>query len=211
MPDGYEIFKILFVCHANLCRSPLAEFLARQAIDDSFGALGSAVHVASAGTHAFSKSEMHHGSAQALTERGIDPRGFTSQLLTQTVLSSADLVLTAGREQRAACVTLAPSAIRRTFTLRQFVRYADAVPGEPQLVHGPPAQRLRRQVERAVAVRHLVPAVAAREDDIADPVGQPIEAFRVCADEIERSVSTVVDIIAPAWHLSDDSGPHTLR
>jgi protein-tyrosine phosphatase len=81
---------------------------------------------------------------------------------------------------------------------RQFVRFAKAVPAAPGLVQRPPAQRLRTLVESAVAVRHLVPAVSADEDDIADPVGRPIEAFRVCADEIEQDMNAVVRIIAAA-------------
>ena len=189
-------FEILFVCHANLCRSPLAERLTRQALDNAFGPAAAEVVASSAGTHAFPGSAMHQGSAQALDERGIDPGGFASRSLTPAVLAGADLVLASAREQRAACVTLAPSAIRRTFTLRQFVRFAKAVPTGPGLVQGPPAQRLRKLVESAVAVRHLVPAVSADEDDIADPVGRPIEAFRVCADEIEQDMNAVVRIIA---------------
>ena len=188
-------FEILFVCHANLCRSPLAEYLTRRAFDDAFGAAASGVVVSSAGTHAYGGSPMHQGSAAVLAESGIDPSGFVSRTVNVSVLMSADLVLAAGRNQRAACVTLAPGVVRRAFTLRQFGRLAAALPAADALA-GTVPERLRVLVEEVNANHHLVPTVPADMDDLADPVNQPIEAFRECAQEIWKSVSTVVSVIS---------------
>jgi protein-tyrosine phosphatase len=191
-----ERFRILFVCHANLCRSPLAERLARRALDDAFGPVAAAsVAVSSAGTRAYPGSPMHRGSAEVLAECGVDSAGFVSRTVTAEILDEADLVLTAAREQRAACVTLAPGTVRRTFTLRQFARLAVAVPTAPQ---GTVPERLRGLVDGINAVRHTVPAVPGDSDDLPDPVNQPIEAFRVCAEDVWRSLSTVVGVIAVA-------------
>lgn len=191
-------FEIVFVCHANLCRSPLAERLARRALDDAFGQAAATTVVSSAGTHAFAGSPMHQGSAQVLGECGIDATGFASRPLSPTILSGAGLVLAAAREQRAACVTMAPAANRRTFTVRQFTRYVEAVPHDDGLTGGTAAQRLRALVEKVNSIRHLVQPAPAAEDDLPDPVRQPIEAFRVCADELQRAMRTVVGVIAPA-------------
>jgi protein-tyrosine phosphatase len=188
-------FEILFVCHANLCRSPLAERLARRAFDDAFGAAASGVVVSSAGTHAYGGTPMHQGSASVLAECGIDPGGFVSRTVDASGPMAADLVLAAGRDQRAACVTLAPSAVRRTFTLLQFSRLVAAVPATDALTGTVPA-RFRGLVEQVHANRHLVPTVLADMDDLPDPVNQPIEAFRECAQEIWKSVSTVVNVIS---------------
>ncbi|MCA2213279.1 arsenate-mycothiol transferase ArsC [Jidongwangia harbinensis] len=191
-----ERFRILFVCHANLCRSPLAERLARRAFDDAFGpAAAASVAVSSAGTRAYPGSPMHPGSAEVLGECGIESGGFVTRTVDVGVLADADLVLTAAREQRAACVTLAPGAVRRTFTLRQFARLAVAVPAA---LPGTVPQRLHGLVDGINAVRHTVPAVPGDEDDLPDPVNQPIEAFRVCAEDVWRSLSTVVGVIAAA-------------
>jgi protein-tyrosine phosphatase len=148
---------------------------------------------------------MHRGSAAVLWERGIDARDFASRTVNSSVLSAADLVLTAGREQRAACVTLAPATVRRTFTLRQFTRLAaaaplaseevaDAVPAAGEEVSVP--GRLRGLVDRVNASRHLVPNVPAKMDDLPDPVDQPIEAFRECAEEIWQSLGTIIGVIS---------------
>ena len=186
-------FEILFVCHANLCRSPLAERLARRAFDDAFGPAAAAVTTASAGTRAYAGSAMHRSSADVLAECGVDPGGFVSRTVTPGVLNDADLVLTATREQRSACLTLAPGAVRRTFTVRQFARFASAAPG---VGVGSVPERLRGLVDGVNATRHTAPAVAGDDDDLPDPVGQPIEAFRVCAEDVWRSLCTVVTAVS---------------
>ena len=183
------------MCHANLCRSPLAERLARRAFDDAFGAAAVGVIISSAGTHAYDGSPMHSGSAAVLAECGIDAGGFFSRTVNVSVLADADLVLTAERNQRAACVTLAPATIGRTFALRQFARLAAASAGSRCTSATVPG-RLRELVDVVNAGRHLVPTVSADLDDLPDPVDQPIEAFRECAREIWRSVSTIVGVIA---------------
>lgn len=186
-------FEILFVCHANLCRSPLAERLARKAFDDAFGAAGAQVVTSSAGTHAHEGTSMHSGSARVLSERGIDSGGFTSRRLNESILMSADLVLTAARSQRAACATMAPAITRRTFTVRQFTRFTTEAP--QFAVSGDPTQRLQSLLTQIASMRHLVPPVSADADDLPDPVGQPVEEFRFCADELWRTMRLVTDVI----------------
>ena len=188
-------FEILFVCHANLCRSPLAEMLAPRAFGDAFGPAAAGVVVSSAGTHAYAGSPMHGGSAAVLRECGIDARDFASRTVNSSILLAADLVLTAGREQRAACVTLAPATVRRTFTLRQFTRLAGAAPAAGGPTPASVPTRLRVLVDRVNAGRHLVPNVPAEMDDLPDPVDQPIEAFRNCAEQIWYSLGTIIRVI----------------
>lgn len=186
-------FEILFVCHANLCRSPLAEQLARRAFDDAFGTAATQVVTSSAGTHAYPGTPMHAGSAHVLEEWGIESNGFASRTVNESILAGADLVLTAAREQRAACVTMAPATIRRTFTMRQFARFMVAV--SPSACTGTPAQRMGALLEQVAAVRHRVAPVPAEADDLPDPVGLPIEAFRVCANEIGQTMRLLTGVI----------------
>jgi protein-tyrosine phosphatase len=195
LPD--DRFEILFVCHANLCRSPLAERLTRHAIEDVFGRAPE-IFVSSAGTHAVAGAPMYHRSAEVLDELGVDSSGFTSRLLTPSMLNQADLVVVAGREQRAACVTLAPATNRRAFTLRQFGRFVTSLPTAALAAEGTTADRFRVLVEQIDANRHLVRPTSAQEDDLPDPVGRPIDAFRVCADEIWQTMRGAVGVIAAA-------------
>jgi protein-tyrosine phosphatase len=185
-------FGILFVCHANLCRSPLAELLARRAFDDAFGPAGATIKTVSAGVRGYDGSPMHRNSAAVLAECGVDAGAFVSRTLTPTLLTRADLVLAAAGEQRTACITMEPGAVRRVFTLRQFARFVAAA---RPVREAPPAERMRLLVDEVNVSRHRAPAVPEDEDDLPDPVSRPIEEFRVCAEDVWRSLRTVVTAI----------------
>jgi protein-tyrosine phosphatase len=186
---------MLFVCHANLCRSPLAERLARRAFDDAFGPAAAGIGTASAGIRAFDGSPMHQGSATVLGECGVDPAGFVSRTVSSVLLRQADLVLTATREQRSACLMMEPAAVRRAFTLRQFARFAGAV---APIRSGSVPERMRSLVADVNASRHLVPGAVGDADDLPDPVDQPIEAFRACAEDVWQSLRTIVGVMTAA-------------
>src|SRR4051812_4621815 len=87
-------FRLLLVCHANECRSPMAERLAVRMFTDRFGAAASELHVISAGTHARSGRPMRPEAAKVLTYFGADPTGFASRRLGPGFIEGADLVLT---------------------------------------------------------------------------------------------------------------------
>ncbi|ALM82299.1 low molecular weight protein-tyrosine-phosphatase [Bordetella sp. N] len=59
--------KVLFVCKGNICRSPSAEGVFRQLINDA--GLGEVVRVDSAGTHAFHIGEAPDARAQAAARK----------------------------------------------------------------------------------------------------------------------------------------------
>jgi protein-tyrosine phosphatase len=190
-------FDILVVCHANLCRSPMGERLMQRSIVDRLGPDGEAFRVGSAGTHAWTNQEMHPLAAEVLAESGTDATGFRSQRLTAGLVARADLVLTATRQQRTACVAFDTSAVHRTFTIPQFGRYAAAMPPADLIAVWPPQRRLRLMIEQVPVVRGALPVVSGEADDLPDPVQSPIEVFRRCAAEIQSVVDVIVGLIAP--------------
>lgn len=190
-------FGVLIVCHANLCRSPMAERLARAAFAESLGDRAAGFDVNSAGTHAWTNSPMHPLAAEVLRERSIDETGFATQRLTEGLVKRADLVLTATRRQRSECVAFDTSAVHRTFTIPQFGRYAAAMAPYGLIAVWPPQRRLRVLIEQVPVVRGTLPVASADEDDLPDPVQSPIEAFRRCAAEIQSVVDVMIDLIAP--------------
>ncbi|MFG1608593.1 low molecular weight phosphatase family protein [Actinoplanes sp. NPDC049265] len=173
------------MCHANLCRSPMAERLARRAFDDAFGAAGREVVTTSAGIRGFDGGPMHRFTADVLSECGADSRDFTSRTVDSKLLMDADLVLTATREQRTACLTLEPGAVRRAFTLKQFARFAAPLKSDG----------LGLLVDEVNLTRHRAPTVPDDHEDLADPMGRPIEAFRACAEDIWRCLRTVINAV----------------
>jgi protein-tyrosine phosphatase len=208
-----ERFGILIVCHANLCRSPMAERLTRTALADGLGAEAGGFEVVSAGTHAWAGRAMHPLAAEVLRELGIADTGFLSRRLTEGLVNRADLVLTATRRQRSACVTLDTSAVHRTFTIPQIGRYAAAMaPYAPIPARGP-QHRLRAMIEQAPVVRGALPIVSPEADDLPDPVQSPIEGFRRCAAEIRSVLDVMIGLIAPIRTVREQlhrtgSAPH---
>ncbi|MEH0846131.1 low molecular weight phosphatase family protein [Micromonospora sp. CPCC 205711] len=177
--------RVLIVCHANMCRSPMAEYIARRLLGDR------PIAVASAGTHAVPGRPMHPYAAEIAAETGADPAAFVSRELRPEQLAEATLVLTATRGQRSACTALAPGVLHRTFTLRQFARLAAAADPPAEPVDAP----LRAAVRAAARARGRLQPAPGDADDLRDPVGGTPADFRRCAEEIERSMRPVLALI----------------
>jgi protein-tyrosine phosphatase len=190
-------FEVLIVCHANICRSPMAERLIRKSFTERMGDHATGFRVASAGTNAWSNAPMHPFAAEVLREHGADATDFVSRRLSEAVVRRAGLVLTATRRQRSACVALDPSAVRRTFTLLQFGRYAAGLRPADLAATWPPPARLREMIEMVSVVRAHLPVPQGDEDDLPDPVQSPVEVFRRTAAEIQSVVDVMIGLIAP--------------
>ncbi|MEV1289630.1 low molecular weight phosphatase family protein [Micromonospora sp. NPDC049679] len=190
---------LLFVCHANLCRSPMAEYIARELLAEHLPADVGSLPVLSAGTHAVPGHPMHPHAAKLAVERSMDPAPFRSRPVTAEVLAQAGVILTATREQRTACVALAPGTVRRTFTLRQFSRLVTAATEHGWRAvetDGPPTERLRDLVSTAGRARALVQPAPPVADDLPDPLGEPLAEFRLCANQIEQALRPIAAVIA---------------
>ena len=186
---------LLFVCHANVCRSPMAERLARHMLASPAGLASTTLvgpRVASAGTHARLGDPMYVGAELLLRERGVDAAGFASRPVTIELVRHAELILTATREQRAICAALAPAAVSRIFTLRQFGRLA----AEAERTQAPGRSRLIDLIELVRMVRGRTQPVPAADDDLDDPVNGTEADLRACADRIERALAPVARFIA---------------
>jgi protein-tyrosine phosphatase len=146
----------------------------------------------SAGTHAHVDDPMHRYSARTLAGYGASTRPFRSRRVDRALLSASDLVLTATRDQRAHCVRLAPAVLRRTFTVREFGRLCGAIDPADRPGGASAPTLLLGLVESAVAARARFQPVPARDDDLGDPVNQPLDAFQACAQELW----SVLDVIA---------------
>ncbi|MEV6742072.1 low molecular weight phosphatase family protein [Streptomyces sp. NPDC051104] len=186
--------RVLFVCTGNVHRSVLAERLLAARLP-----AGSAVRPESAGTEAWPHSGMEDTTRAVLEELGGDGSDFTARRLTERLVGGAALVLGLEREHREAAVRLAPSAMRRCFTLKEFVRLSAGVGGEvPGAGDGEvlaPAVGFGAVVAAAAARRGTAPPVPGAEDDIPDPLGMPREALHGCALEIDGAVSRVARLL----------------
>jgi len=108
-----EPLRVLFVCTANICRSPFLELTARR-----LSGPGSGVEFSSAGTHGFDSHAMDDAMVATLTED--TSSGFASRRLTGPLLAEADLVLTAEATHRSFILEEFPQHLRKVFTVGQF-------------------------------------------------------------------------------------------
>jgi protein-tyrosine phosphatase len=157
----------------------MAEFLARGV------AGGEAV---SAGTHAVAGRAMHPHAVRVLAEEGIDASGFRSRPLTPSLVDDATLTLTATREQRAACVRLAPHRLGRVFTLRQFARLVDATELRTPT-------NVDSVLAAVVSVRNEIQPVPMSRDEVTDPVLGTLDDMRACMRLIQRSLTSVLAVV----------------
>lgn len=189
------VTHVLFVCTANLCRSPLAEAIVSGAgtapsVHGSRHPTG-VLEARSAGVTAVPGMALHPSTADVLAQRGLTLPGFASRRLEPAHVERAELVLTATRAHRAACVALVPTAVRRCFTMKELSRLA-TVMQEQDLA----TERTITAVLRAVPVaRSFLQPVALEEDDLADPVLMGPDAFAACADSIADLLAPVLGLV----------------
>lgn len=180
---------VLTVCTGNICRSPAAHLLLADALGPDSG-----VTVSSAGVMALVGEPVSASMAELLESAGVATRGFTASYLTATDVRQATLVLGLTRAHRSKAVTLAPPAVRRSFTLKEFARLVERVPAEDLAARAgsdTPAARLRALAE--LAGRHRSP-VPADQDDIVDPYGRERAVYAAVFAEIRAAVETIARI-----------------
>ncbi|MET9882039.1 low molecular weight phosphatase family protein [Streptomyces sp. NPDC006430] len=184
--------RVLFVCTGNVHRSVLAERLLAAKLPP-----GSAVRPQSAGTEAWPRPGMESSTRAVLEKLGGDGSGFAARTLTAQLVVGSALVLGLAVEHREAAVRLAPSAMRRCFTLKEFVRLAaGGVRGAEAGREGPrDADGFDAVVAAAAGRRGAAAPVPQAEDDVADPWGRPHPVLYECAREIDGAVSTLARLL----------------
>lgn len=86
------MYKILFVCHGNICRSPMAEYLMRDMINKA--RLGGRFSVASAATSTEELGDpVYPPAKRKLAEHGINCAGKTARQITRRDYAEYDLIV----------------------------------------------------------------------------------------------------------------------
>lgn len=102
--------KILFVCTGNTCRSPMAQIMAQ-------GLFGDGYEVFSAGLMAMPNAAASAHAVTAMHERKFDLSKHRAQLVTETLLESASLILAMTEGHKEALVNAAPDKV---YTLGEY-------------------------------------------------------------------------------------------
>lgn len=195
--------SILIVCTGNICRSPMAEGILRGLLAERGAA---EIAVESAGVAGWEEQPATQEAILAMQERDIDITGHLARRLGRRMIDAAELIVGMTAEHRDTVARVSPQAAARTFTLKELVNLLERSDLDPTS-DGPSRSedRLRQAVEAADRVRTEQGLPEVFDDDVADPLGLGLEAYRAAAWEVgEFSVRLADAIFGPAAEADRD-------
>lgn len=114
------MFKVLFMCTANICRSPLAEAIFNNMIKN--GNVREQISAESGGTWANDGNPAGSLSQLVAQENGLDLSAHRSQPMTPQLIKDADLVLCMTPVHKDDILKIFPHFQDKVFTLKEFAR-----------------------------------------------------------------------------------------
>lgn len=145
--------------------------------------------VRSAGTLAWGGSATTEAVA-AVRERGIPIDGHESRALSASMIEESDLVLAMTRDHVARVVALVPHARDRTFLIGELVRLGSEVGSRS------PDEPVRAWSARVSAMRPHDRVVGRGDDEVPDPMGEPLDVYRATAARLDRDLAVVARLLA---------------
>lgn len=174
LPD--ERTRVLFVCTANICRSPTAELLARHRFGESRMVFRSAGFL-------MPDRRVPDQLVAVLAEHGVDAACHRSYRIDEASVRAADVVLTMEGDHVRQATTLLPSAFPKIMPIRKAAHVIQQLGGETV-----PTARL---VE-AVNVDREPADYLSHRWDVPDPYGGRLKAYRRAVSQIDELLTTVI-------------------
>lgn len=116
--------QVIFVCLGNICRSPMAEAMFRQMVEQAH--LSKQITIDSAATSTEEEGNSPHPGAQATMRRhGLDPAGLVSRPITQKDFTSANYIICMDDANKADLLKMAPVTDQH-----KIYQIYDLVPGK---------------------------------------------------------------------------------
>lgn len=115
-----QINNVLFVCTGNICRSPFAEGLLENLVDQK-GLEG--ISVDSAGLLALPDRSVTPLAQQVAAEFGVDLSECRAKSLSQDLVAGSDLVLVMEKSHEEALLSAFPETAGKVLLLRHFARH----------------------------------------------------------------------------------------
>jgi protein-tyrosine phosphatase len=185
--------RILAVCTANVCRSPVVERLLARHLN----AVGWSVQVRSAGVSG-GRLGVHPDTITAASAVGLDLSDHGSRRLTAELLvdEGADLVITSTREHLREVVALDPGAWPRTFTLRELARRAGDVATGSSASDGFEAMDFAAWRAALGAGRRAADLMRPDPaDDLDDPYGGPARHHLTMVHDIDALSARIAHLV----------------
>ncbi|MCW2135375.1 low molecular weight phosphatase family protein [Arthrobacter sp. VKM Ac-2550] len=193
------MIRILTICTGNVCRSPMAERLLQQKLDQVRPGV---FEVRSAGIQALVNSPMDTRAAGLLNVLGGSSEGFAARQLQESHLADVDLVLAMSIEHRDRILNLMPRLLKRTFTVRELARMIDALEADPDTeIPGGTSDkeveyRWKRLPHLAALKRYQARAADQNEDEIVDPYRRDDSVYQQMVRDLVPAVERLVEFEA---------------
>ena len=176
------MLRVLFLCTGNRCRSPFAAACLSAFADP-------AVEVDSAGLLDLRGVGSTEPAIQVARSFGLDLTGHASKSIARVDVAAFDLIVGFERRHVAGAVVDAGARHDQAFVLPELVRaLAEVEVGS----NGDVDDRARLSLARAHEARgrKFVPG-----EEIADPIGQPIETYEWVFGQIHEQVGSVANAL----------------
>jgi protein-tyrosine-phosphatase len=113
---------VLFVCHGNICRSPMAQGFLKKMLEDFDEPVK--IEVLSAGLNAYGGPPTSE-AIKVMRGEGIDISSCTSRQLTKELVEKADLILAMKKSYKDRIISWNLQSGRKVFTLKEFAGETD--------------------------------------------------------------------------------------
>lgn len=157
--NNNNIIRILFVCHGNICRSPMAEFtmkelVRREGLSEHFAISSAAVSYEEEGNGIYPQA------AAKLREKGIPFGAHSAHRITRAEAASADIILVMdGSNERLIRNIIAPEDYGKVHLIMEFAGKPGRDVADPWYTRD--FERSWRDIDEAC--RGLLRTVSARE------------------------------------------------
>lgn len=180
--------RVLVVCTANVCRSPVVSRLLQRRLDGEVDVDGFHWVVTSAGT-ADITPEVDPQTVAAAKQIGLQVGDHQRRTLTREILNTDghEVVIAMTRENLRAVIAVDRSAWPRTFTLKELARRSVSLVGASPIEGFRDWLTCLAERRRASEMIHPDPA-----DDIADPYGRPRRDHDAMVSDVADLVDTIV-------------------
>lgn len=177
---SFDVLRLLVVCTANQCRSPMGEVIARAMLDER----GIPSRVTSAGTHALDGTKATDGAEMTARRLGLDLSAHQSRPVTAELVADADLVVAMERRHVVDLVIEYSAPFVSVYTLPELAQLA--APSLRQAEEGLADWLVRISHDRD-------PASSLRAPEIADPIGRSMRRYRKAGRQISDAFATLFD------------------